>query len=290
MAKKRATLTDLLNDLTAKIVYDKFKLLACSAFEWEGLEEYEIKEKHLEKYLFEDGRAIFFKDPKMSYMCLRANDGYGIDNNGDPLNYVATGFNYRKTFSADDCVIIENNRFRQATRDFVMFYVNKITEAERTMDVNVKTMKIPFIIACDQNDVLTFKRIFQMIDGNSPVIYADKSMNLDALNVLKTEAKFLCNDLMDYKKSVENELLTFLGFDNLAVDKKERVNLSEANSNNQITESFAELQLKAREKACEEINEKYGLNISVKRREVSQSVEQPALQYNEADGGTPGAN
>ena len=290
MARKRATLTDLLNDLTAKIVYDKFKLLACSQFEWEGLEEYEIKEKHLEKYLFEDGRAIFFKDPKMSYMCLRAHDGHGINNDGDPLNYIATGFNYRKQFSADDCVIIENNRFRQATHDFVMFYVNKITEAERTMDVNVKAVKTPFIIACDNNDVLTFKRIFQMIDGNSPVIYADKSMNLEALTVLKTEAKFLCNDLMDYKKSVENELLTFLGLDNLAVDKKERVNLAEANSNNQITESFADLQLKAREKACEEIREKFGIEISVKRKEVSQNVEYSDVQHNEADRRAPGTD
>lgn len=283
MARKRATLTDLLNDLTAKIIYDKFKLLACSQFEWEGLEEYEIKERHLERYLFEDGKAIFFKDPKMSFMCLRVQDGTGLDKAGDPINYIATGFGYHKQFHRDDCVIIENNIFRKATHDFVMFYVNKITEAERTMDINIKTMKTPFIIACDNNDVLTFKRIFQMIDGNSPAIYADKSMNLEALNVLKTEAKFLGNDLMDYKKSVENELLTFLGFDNLAVDKKERVNLSEANSNNEITQSFAELQLKAREKACEEIREKFGINISVKRREVESYVESPDVRDDETD-------
>lgn len=265
MARKRATLTDLLNELTFATLYYKFRLLACSAFEWVGL-PYGIEEKFVERFLFDHGKAVFFRDPHMSYMCLEAQDSGEVNVYGDPLFYTAAGFNYNRRLSADKCIIIENNQHRLATRDFVRFYVNKLTEAERTMDVNVKACKTPFIIACDDKDVLTFKRIYQMIDGNTPAIYADKGLNLDALNVLKTDAKFLGNDLMDYKKSVENELLTFLGFDNLAVDKKERVNLSEANSNNQITESFAELQLKSRERACERINEMFGLNVSVKRR------------------------
>ncbi len=272
MAKKRATLTDLLNDLTFNVVYEKFRLLATTTYEWEGLPEW-IKPKHIERYLFEDGKAIFFKDPKMSFMCLHAKDGVGLDPYGEPLNYIATGINYHKTFSADDCVIIENNPMRLATRDIVMFYVNKITEAERSMDVNVKNVKTPFIIACDDKDVLTFKRIIQMIHENALTVYADKGLNLDALAVLKTDVKFMGNDLMDYKKSVENELLTFLGYDNLAVDKKERVNLSEANSNNEITHAFADLGFRSRQKACELINEKYGLSVSVKKREVENNVE-----------------
>ena len=280
MARKRATLTDLLNDLTFQTIYNKFKLLACSAFEWDGLPE-GIKERHVESYLFHHGKAIFFKDPSMSFMCLEAHNGRGMNVNGDPLRYIATGFNYHKEYNADDCVIIENNLHRLPSVDFVYFYVNKLTEAERTMDVNVKAVKTPFIIACDDKDVLSFKRIFQQIDGNIPAIFADKSLNLDALTVLKTDAKFMGNDLMDYKKSVENELLTFLGFDNLAVDKKERVNLSEANSNNQITKSFAQLQLEARERACEEINTMYGLNVSVKRREVPSDVEYTDQRHDE---------
>ena len=282
MARKKATLTDLLNDLTFKIIYNKFKLLSMSLFEWGGLPD-GIEERHIEKLLFNEGKAIFFKDPYMSYMCLKCDDGSKVNVNGDPLRYLATGFNYHKYYNADNCVIIENNLLRLSTDDFVMFYVNKITEAERTMDVNVKSVKSPYIIACDDKDVLTFKRIFQQVDGNVPAIYADKGLNLNALEVLKTDSKFLCNDLMDYKKSVENELLTLLGLDNLAVDKKERVNLSEANSNNEITQSFSTLMLDARKQACDRINEKYDLNISVKRRESEQNVEQPTLQHDEAN-------
>lgn len=285
MARKRATLTDLLNELTFKTLYDKYKMLATSRFEWSGLPE-GMEEKFIERELFGDGKAIFFKDPDMSYMCLKASDSGRYNVYGEPLGYLATGFGYNKHFNSDDCVIIENNSLRLATEPFIMFYVNKLTEAERTMDVNVKSCKTPYIIACDDKDVLTFKRIFQMIDGNTPSIYADKGLNLDALNVLKTDAKFLGNDLMDYKKCVENELLTFLGFNNLAVDKKERVNVEEATSNNEVTRSFSDLQLESRKLACEKINNMYGLNISVKRREVEEVVERDTKRDDQTDNRT----
>lgn len=286
MARKRANLTDLLNDLTYRIVFDKFKLLSQSAHEWEGLPE-GIESRHIERHLFGDGKAIFFRHPQMSCMCTAVSNGGKFNWNHDPLFYNATWHGGTMRISADKCVIIENNPLRIATRDIVTLYVNKITEAERTMDVNVKSVKTPFIFACDDKDVLTFKRIFQMIDGNTPAIFADRNLNLDAISVFKTEGKFLGNELMDYKKSVENELLTILGFNNLAVDKKERVNLSEANSNNQITETFADLQLSARKKACDLINEKFGLSISVKRREVAPDV---AVLRNEADNRAPGSD
>lgn len=285
MARKRATLTDLLNDLTARIIFDKFKLLACSAFEWEGLPD-DIQSKHIEKLLFSYGKAIFFKDPAMSHMCLEAQDTGKFNVYQEPISYQAVGFQYMKEYNADDCVIIQNNKLRLATEPFIMFYTSKLLEAERTMDVNVKACKTPYIFACDDKDVFTFKRIFQEIDGNIPALFVDKGLNLDAIDVLQTNVPFLGNDLMDYKKSVENELLTFLGFDNVAVDKKERVNVPEANSNNQIIHAFSELQETARKEACKEINEMFGLNVSVRRmqlQEVISNVDSSNIQNNKGN-------
>ena len=265
MARKRATLSDLLNDLTFKVLYEKYKLIAVNAFEWEGLPE-GIEERHIERVLFDHGKAIFFRDPDMDYMCLEVQNGPQLNVYGEPLRYRAVGLNYNHEFNMDDCVVIENNKLRLATHDFVMFYVNKLTEAERTMDVNVKANKTPIVFACDDKDVLTFKRIFQQVDGNVPAIFADKNLNLDAITAFDTKVKFLCKDLMDYKTSVENELLTFLGINNIAQDKKERLISDEANSNNQLIRSFFDLQLEARQRACEDINKKYGLNIRVRKR------------------------
>lgn len=265
MARKRANLTDLLNDLTFRTLHDKYKLIALNAFKWEGLPE-GIEERHIERELYQSGKAIFFRDPQMSYMCLRCDTTGQVNIYGDPTHYIANGFNYNRVYSSEDCVVIENNKLRLPTDPFVMFYVNKLTEAERTMDVNVKANKTPVVFACDDKDALTFKTLFSQVDGNVPAIFADKNLNIDSVKAFLTGVSFLGNDLMDYKRSVESELLTFLGVNNSPIDKKERLITDEANSNNQLIESFCNLQLEARKRACEAINKLYGLNVTVEKR------------------------
>lgn len=274
MAKKRATLSDLMNELTFRTNYNKYKLIALNMFEWDGLPS-GIDERHIERLLFRDGVAIFFRDKKQSYMCLKADPGADLNINEDPLGWWATGFGYHEYYDADDCVIIRNNKLLTPTEDFIYYYAYKLSETDRTADVNVKACKTPYIFACDDKDVLSFKQIFRKIDGNEPAVFADKGLNLESLQVLQTGVKFLGNDLQTYRHSIENELLTFLGVNNVNVEKKERLITDEAEANDELIQSFCDLQLSARQKACEEINKLYELNISVKLRcsNVDKSVD-----------------
>ena len=280
MAKKRANLTDLLNNLTYRTIFDRFKLICLNEHEWENLPD-GIQPRHIERLLFSKGYACFFRRKQGGHMVLECESDGQQNVYGDPQGYRIHGFNYTTHRKADDCVIIRNNLLGLPTEPFVIHYVNKITEAERTMDVNVKACKTPVVFACDDKDVLTFKRIFQQVDGNVPAIFADRGLNLDGVEAFQTGVKFLCNDLMDYKRSVESDLLTFLGQNNTPVDKKERLITDEADANNQLIGSFADLQLEARKKACEEINAMFGLDITVKRREPVEK----AVDSVEKDGG-----
>ena len=273
MAKKRATLSDLLNDLTFRTHYDKNRLICMNEYEWTGLPE-GIEPRHIERLLFKTGYAVFFRDPSMSYMVLEGHQDGHMNVYGDPLGYRVHGYNYQRHLKAEECVLIRNNLLALPTEPFILHYVNKITEAERTMDVNIKACKTPVVFACDDKDVLTFKRIFQQVDGNVPAIFADRGLNLDSIQAFLTGVKFMGNELMDYKRSVESDLLTFLGQNNTPVDKKERLITDEAEANDQLIASFADLQLTAREKACEEINAMFGLSLSVRKREaVEKAVE-----------------
>lgn len=273
MTRKRANLSDLLNDLTFKALYDKFKLIAINAFEWDGLPD-GILERHVEVQLFNTGRAIFYRSPDKGFMCLRCDDSGQVNVYGDPLGYIASGVGYTEQVKAEDCVVIENNKLRLPSAPFVMFYVNKMAEAERTMDVNIKACKTSVVFACDDKDVLTFKRIFQQVDGNVPAIYADRGLNMDSIQAFKTGVQFMGKDLQDYANGVENKLLTFLGVNNTPVDKKERLITDEAQANDQLIQSFVDLQLEARRRSAEAINKMFNLSVTVKRREgiVEKSV------------------
>jgi hypothetical protein len=271
MARKRANLSDLLNNLTYRTLFDKYRLIAENSWEWKNLPD-GIPAHFIEKVLFSRGYGCFFKARGMGLMFLEC-DGLGqLNIYGEELVYRAHGYRFQQTVDADKCVIVRNNILKLPTEPFITHYVNKLTEAERTMDVNIKSCKTPVIFTCDDKDQLTFKRMFQEVDGNAPAVFCDRNINPDSITAYQTGVKFMGNDLMDYKRSVESDLLTFLGQNNTPVDKKERLITDEAEANNQLIESFADLQLSARQKACEEINNMFGLNVQVSRR-VNKSVE-----------------
>lgn len=279
--RKRPTITDLLNELTFRTTFEKYKLVCMNEYEWDGLPD-GIQPRHIEKLLFSKGFCAFFKAPNMGHMVLECDASMGVNVYGDPLGYRVHGYNYQRRIPADKLVIIRNNLLALPTEGFVIKEVNKITEAERTMDVNVKSCKTPVIFACDDKDLLSWKRAFQQVDGNTPALFVDRGLNLDSIQAYQTGVKFLCNDIMDYKRGVESDLLTFLGQNNTPVDKKERLITDEAQANNELISSFADLQLQARLKACEEINKMFGLNVTVKRR-TPVALEQPEKEADKND-------
>ena len=101
--------------------------------------------------------------------------------------------------------------------------------------------------------------------GNTPFIFGSKQFDLNnRLSVLKTDAPFLLDKLQLYKHDVWCEALTFLGINNANTDKKERLITDEVNSNNELINYYLNCFYKTRKDACDRINKKYGLNISIK--------------------------
>ena len=64
---------------------------------------------------------------------------------------------------------------------------------------------------------------------------------------------------MEYKKQIWNELLTFLGINNLNLEKKERLITDEANADNELINFNLQSFLAPRQLACKQFNEKFGL-------------------------------
>ena len=88
------------------------------------------------------------------------------------------------------------------------------------------------------------------------------------LKALNTEAPFVADKIMDYKKEIWNEALTFLGINNIIVDKKERLITDEANSNNELINMNLQSYLAPRQKACEQFNELFGFKGTEKEISV----------------------
>ena len=90
----------------------------------------------------------------------------------------------------------------------------------------------------------------------------------DKLRAINTGAPYIADKVMDYKKEIWNEALTYLGINNIMVDKKERLVSDEANSNNELINLNLQSFLAPRKLACKQFNEKFGLTGSDKEISV----------------------
>lgn len=259
-----------MNDKVFTNYVNRLSLIARSVFEWSGLEELGIDEKWIEKYLFRDGSCVFYRDPIFGLMVTRMNPAGNYNHYDEPtvIQPYATGYTYtgEPLINNVNCVIIRNNDDMLPTLPTVELYALKLTNIDRTIDVNVQAQKMPIIIKCSDKQKMTLKQVIIQRDDNEPVIFGDKSLDTEMIEVLNTNAPIVFDKLELQKHMVWNECMSMLGVNNANQDKRERLVADEVQANNEQVEINYEIMLKARELACEKINKMFGTNISVKKR------------------------
>lgn len=252
--------------ITERIYEKRLIEIALTRFEWNGLPD-NIYQGLLEKTLFYNGCGIFFKDDVLGHLFLRCNLTGNFDVNGIPVlrdAYADNGYHIRRNPS--NSVIIFNNMLHDSDYETIRYFANKIAQIDRVIAVNSNAQKTPILIKCSQNELLTFKNLYAEYEGDTPVIFGDKSLNANNVSVLKTDAPYMCDKLYLLKMQYWNEALSFLGVTNSNFIKKERLVSAEAEIANGGTYASRCTGLAEREKACKQINEMFGLNLSVKFR------------------------
>lgn len=258
-----------LNNLVYTDYFIRLMLVSKTLFKWENLPN-NINEKWIEKYLFSEGRCIFYKDPTLGLMVTRMDESGMVNCYDEPtlVNPIATNYHYegKQLINGKNCVIIGNNDAYFPTAPTIDLYARKLTNIDRTIDVNIEAQKSPVIVKCSEKQKLTLKQLFTQRKDNEPIIYADKGLDLTGIEVLDLHPPMVFKDLQLQKHMVDNECMTYLGVNNANLDKKERMITSEVNANNDQLSVNEDVMLKSREHACKLINEMFGTHIKVSRR------------------------
>lgn len=163
-----------------------------------------------------------------------------------------------------DCVIGWAHTSHASVWSLVMYYIEKIVDVEKTIDTNLFVHKLPRLIVCSPEDRQRVDDIMEAIENGEHKIFID-AVDFQAIkNVLESgQGSYIIDKLYAYKQSLENELLTFLGINNVALEKKERLITDEANSNNQLINDSSDCFLDSLKAFCEEISDVLGYTISV---------------------------
>lgn len=266
----------LINDATYIDYLNRFKRIALSIFEWVNLPP-SMDAIWLEKCLYYNGQCALLKDKNYGFINTNCSSNGDVNIYGLPtyLNCFSVGYSSnRKLYTGliegltdlqqnarqyYECILVQNNWEREPTAGSMELFAYRLYEAERTTDVNIKAQKTPVMVLIDEKQRLTMQQLYNQYNGNQPFIFGDKqNLGLDKLRAISTEAPFIADKLQDYKKEIWNEALTFLGVNNIMVDKKERLVSDEANSNNELINLNLQSFLAPRQKACKQFNEKFG--------------------------------
>ena len=256
------------NNYSWRTYFARLMELAISTFEWKNLPD-SCDERYMELCLFNEGSSVFFKDEELGYLALKCINNGMLNVYAVPTNRRAFAVNgYQKQLSDNDSVIIWNNRLREPSWPLVQYYAKRLWEYDRIIDVNVRAQKTPVLIQGTEAQRLTLENLYKEYDGNVPIIMADKSLDLgNVLKVAKTDAPFISDKIYTLKTQLWNECLTALGISNVSFQKKERLISDEVTRSMGGTIASRWSRLESRQKAADEINKMFGLDIEVNFRE-----------------------
>ena len=296
----------LSNDDTYYDYLRRMKMVALSMFEWQlpkGMDS-----RYLERSLYYKGMASLFETPEYGFINTQcASNGYlNIYGYPSSLNcYTYNGMHwYKKLYTVlgedeetirkqrdEECILVLNDWEGMPTAFTIEQFAYRMYLAQRTADVNMSAQRTPVMVVCSDKQRLTMQNLYTQYDGNQPFIFGDSTSNINdnSLKALKTDAPYICDKVIDYKKEIWNEFLQFLGVNSISIEKKERLITDEANQNNEVINLYLQSRLATRQKACDQFNELYGLTgdekISVRVRSdlhnIIKNAESVILDYKE---------
>lgn len=239
--------------------FNYFYNIIVNYFTWYNLPD-GIDEIFIERKLIENGHIAFFEDDELGYLLQSGTRGERLNIYDQPTTYLPVNasnvkfdrmviaysqadFDFIEQEHANNnrlkpCIVIPNNNFHEPYLNYIHLFCEKLADIEMTIQLNRNAQVTPFFVFVDDKSVLSLKNVFNKIQSFEPVVHLNRQKGKDGVDdfkqlddyikVFRTDAPFLLDKLHDEKNRVMNQLLTFIGINNNAVDKKERLVTAEA--------------------------------------------------------------
>lgn len=253
-----------LNNMTYLDYLNRLRRIALARFKWKNLPD-TMNERKLEKDLFEKGIAAILKDEKRGIINTGAASSGMVDIYGIPTKINCFSYNFqdvRNTYLYDigkpvlnQAILVMNDWDMTPTYSSLELFAWRLYNCDRIIDININAQKTPVVIIADDTSRLTMENLMLKYDGNQPFIFGDKNnFDLNNIKALNTSAPFVADKVQKQKKEIWNEALTYLGINNMSIDKKERAIIDEVNENNELINLNLQSFMIPRMEACEKIN------------------------------------
>ena len=238
-----------------------------SMFKYEGLPE-TIPERMIELYLLSIGHCVV-TEVNGSLYAFFGGWGGELDEYYRPTIYTVDNpyLNFYKNLKInDDCILCGNDSAYQGLMPMLRQYSTAMVENELSMQIADINSRIVSLITADDDTGKESAEIYlkNIIKGDLGVIA--ESAFLDGVETqpyASEGANRLLTDLIEYEQYLKASLFNEIGLNANYNMKRESLNSSESQLNNDALTPLIDDMLKMRQDFCSKINEKYGTNITV---------------------------
>lgn len=251
-------------NVTTQINYMLNKSL--NMFEWHGLPD-SIPERELERILQTSGYSGFAEVNGELYALWGGLGGVQDAYYRPTLMTVANpALDLSKEYKlGEDMVLMRNDDTMQGITPIYAKYGTLMNENELTLYISLINKRAETIISVsDDNTAESAKQYLKNLEeGNLGYITESKLFDSLTVNSAKNNSSNNLNELIELQQYLKANLYNEIGLNANYNMKRERLNTSEVEMNSEALYPLVDNMLYNRRLAVEEINEKFGTNISV---------------------------
>lgn len=281
-----------LNNLDRGLENERLKSIITARYEWEGEATKELIQGYIESVIYSCGFAIGWEWKGLPMFSAATIVEW--DRNYQPEKFSVI---CNKSFSGmiigrDDAVIIKESNSMNvineaqfpASEPYALRRAAVIADSGRAGEVYINGLKKPYIMATDDEDSLTNQSLINQLLNNFPFIMATFRKRLAGQETTPIFHNSPHNGadlqaILNAKLALRSEALQLMGLaGGGSKEKNQYVSGDERDSDSQIGSILEGAAFSNRQKACDEMKEKFGWDISVKRTELQGQKEEEAIE------------
>ena len=260
-------------------------------FKWKGLPK-EIKPYNIEKVLNMYGQGVLFKVNDNNYaFCNAVNTNmlniYGepaevqpVAINGKSFNRVAvnTTINEKNDIVLQNAVLIKNNLTSTPTYAMIKPMVEELAFIWQSKGINAGLSRVKVLIHANKSVASGIKQQLKSILGSSEMmpVVSEKTNILKEIEKLDFNVEYEPDKYWEDFDKCFATICQWLGITtNLSQNKKERLIVSEVESNDELTTISEDARLSFRKMGCEQAKELFGLDITCENKVPDVKATQP---------------
>lgn len=260
--------------------FNKYYNMFMNMFEWKGLTTEE--QVYIMKKFWSLGTIAAFRiknlDGMLGYAPYAAFgwNMYDFPEEVTLINERGVPFIPSTTQVVDKDVVLGWIQYNQKPiKEIVEYYIDRMVQVDMVINTNIELHKMPYLIGVEEQDKEKLEDVIDRILNNELVVFTDLE-SLQLVKALATQPQYVIDKLHAYRIQLENELLTYLGFDNSGnSEKATTMLLDEINANNVVINVSADQFKTCVDNWCKRIKEVFGVEISaeLKADQAEESLE-----------------